>query len=365
MSSRSLAFALIAAFATACLEQEESIVVHADGSLTVQVAAKGNATDLGDGYAVPLHAPWRAADAATLAWMREIGPDTGSATARDALAAGRWGKDDAELRAVADFASAADLPRVFAAPGEPYRDAFLERETSLSVERKGGRTVYVFERRYGARRYADLAVFEGLDRQLPEEIGTRVMNEEPLTDEQWLAVTTVVQSAFRRSAAGFAREALIAVYTLGDASISTAAVERALERVDRAVTAASSEAALRRMYAWVCDHDGDDELALPPDINPELLVRGALRAEIERALAEDGVAARTRNAVHERLERAFTAFDATVDLADEKLALRVELPGKVIDGNYAELEGSTAVWRFEGQELRDRELRMRAISVVE
>ncbi|MCP3919061.1 MAG: hypothetical protein GY711_26255 [bacterium] len=64
---------LLVCLAPACLESEESIVVSPDGTITIQVTASGDASDLADGYAVPLHGPWRASDETTSRWIRDVG----------------------------------------------------------------------------------------------------------------------------------------------------------------------------------------------------------------------------------------------------------------------------------------------------
>ena len=72
-----------------------------------------------------------------------------------------------------------------------------------------------------------------------------------------------------------------------------------------------------------------------------------------------------RNAVRERLEWNFSSHDQASDLSDEHFVVRVTMPGDVVGGNYAELEGRTAIWRFEGKALFGRAEHLEVISVVE
>jgi hypothetical protein len=348
-----------------CVENEEEVVVGADGSLDVAMRSKGNPKDLVGGYPLPLDGPWRAQDETTLRWIERIGPDTGSAASAAQFDAGRWEvgeKDETTLAVAAHFRSAADLPRLIAPESEPYRTAHLDRETTLVVEHKGARTVYTFQRTFGARRWRDWQVLSDLDEHLPEDVMEPLSNSEPLSDAQWATLTEIVRGLYRDSAAAFARDALTAVYTQGDASLPTAAIGPALAEVDRSVVELVTEARLRDVYAAALASEDDE---LDPALNPDLLVRDTLRQALRRSLAASAVEAATVYAVLGRLEWNFTAFDQTTDLCDEKFAVSVEMPGVVVLGNYGELEGSRASWSFEGQELRDQAKVLRVVSVVE
>jgi hypothetical protein len=72
-----------------------------------------------------------------------------------------------------------------------------------------------------------------------------------------------------------------------------------------------------------------------------------------------------RNAVLERLEWNLTAIDQTSDLGDEELKLSLRLPGRIVDGNFDVLEDGRARWSRKGEDLRDRDLVLRAVSVLE
>jgi hypothetical protein len=355
-----LALALVLA---ACIENEERISVRRDGALTVVMTSKGDAEDLASGYPLALGAPWVAADAGTREWIARIGADTGSAAAARGLAA--WtDRPEGELRlsAGAHFASAAELPRHLAPPDEVYRTAFLERGTRLGIESRGGRSVYTFERTYGARRWADRAVLAGLEGRFSAEVQRRLEHSEPLTDEHWSEIAPIVVEGYVRSGLSFAREALVSIYVDGDASLPTEVLGSALDAVAAEVRARIDEARLRRLYQALVER-GDGEVMADAELNPDLALREALRSSLRASLAPGPEP--TRNAVLERLEHAFTAFDATGDLQDESFRVAVEMPGTIVDGNYDELDGPAAVWEFEGKALDDRALVLRVVSVVE
>jgi hypothetical protein len=338
---------------SACLEIEETVEVRADGSVSVSVRAKGDPEDLAAGFPLPTWGAWRAADDVTLAWL-----------------AGQPLPQDAEaVRVTADFGSVADLPRWWAPPTEPYRSAYLERTTELQVLRRGTRTVYVFTRRIGARRFRDLSPAARIDAGLDEDLRAALEAQENLTPQQWERAVGVVREAYREACLSQARAALVGIYVEGDAALPLAAHGRALARVEQAVGGAITEERLRRLYSLLHNASAAPEkprVEIPPELDLDLAAREALRSALPAALAQAGVAEAVRNAVLERLEWGFTSLDQTTDLGDEGLLLRLHLPGRIVEGNFADLdEDGAAVFAVQGQDLHEREVVWRAVSVVE
>jgi hypothetical protein len=337
----------------ACLEIEEEVEVRADGSASVTVRAKGDQPDLDEGFPVPTWGAWRGADATTLAWL------SGEPLPEDS--------DGVTLQA--DFASVAELPGFFAPPGEPYRSAYLRRTSELQVLRKGARSVYVFTRTLGARRQADWSASARIDAGLDDDLREALEAERDLTPEQWERAVTVVRRAYSDASRSIVRAALSGVYTLGDASLPLGAFERVLARVDRDVAGTITEPRLRNLYALLRNASAkpdDEREVIPPELDLDRLTREAVRTALGEALAAEGLETAVRNAVFEGLEWSFTALDQTADLGDEKLRLRLRLPGRIVDGNFTELdEQGAAVFEVEGPELSDREVVWRAVSVLE
>jgi len=346
--------------ASACIESEEEIEVRSDGSLAVSVKCTGGASDLATGFALPLGQPWTLAE-------NSPGVALSSALGRAPRLVAVEGVTEPENKsratARAHFASAAELPRFYAPADEPYRDAYLARDTRLSISTSGGRTVYVFERTFGARTWGERYALAGLEKRLPEDIQETLRESADFSDAQWDVLAPIVTEEYEKSALSFARDALVSTYTLGDASLPTAVLQSTLDALRRDLRSTLDEARLRRMYAALREEDADFEH--DPDVNPDLLVRGLLRDGIARELSAAQVPETTRNSILGRLEWSFTAFDATADLQDESFSVHVTLPGTVIDGNFAELEGSRASWEFDGEELADKPVVLRAVSVVE
>src|SRR5260221_188934 len=131
---------------SSCLDNDEEITVRPNGSVTVQISARGKAKDLADGYPVPLEGPWVAENDATREWIRLLGADTGSAAVRGNLDAlkGRSAllpdDKDIELRVTAPFPSVKDLPRFLAPESNAFRTPHLERSTDLRPAKKAGRS---------------------------------------------------------------------------------------------------------------------------------------------------------------------------------------------------------------------------------
>jgi len=336
----------------ACLEIEEEVLVRPDGSATVTVTAKGDEEDLAEGFPIPTFAPWRAADEITLAW----------------LSGQPLPKDNDGARMTADFASVAALPAFWASPTEPYRSALLQRSSDLQVLRKGARTIYVFTRTLGARRFADWSPSARIEAGLDDELRAALEAELELTPQQWERAVALVCSSYRDASRAVVRAALAGVYTRGEAGLPVDAFERVLERTERAVAESITETRLRSLYALLRNASAKPDAEreeIPPELDLDRVAREAMRSALPTALADADLAEGVRNAVLEGLEWSFTAIDQTGDLDDEKLQLRLQLPGRIVDGNFDALEEGAAVWTVEGKALHDREVVCRAVSVLE
>jgi len=345
--SRALPLALLASLA-ACLEVEESVAVRPDGSVHVVVAAKGDRADLENGFPLPTWGAWRGANEATVNWL------CGAGSAKDSL----------ELAVQADFRNIGQLPQYWAPPGEPYRTAGLSRTTELEVTTKGCRTIYTFTRVLGARRFADWSPSARIEANLDDELRKTLEAQGDLDNEQWGRATVLVRKAYEEATRATVRSALAGIYTRGSADLGVEAFEQVLERVVSAVGQPISEPRLRALYFLLRHQQGQRE-AIPEQLDLDRTTRGVVRQELPAALAEAGVAEGVCNAMLESLEWNFAALDQTNDLGDEKLSLRLALPGRIVDGNFDRLEDGSAVWKIDGGDLHDRDVMLRAVSVVE
>lgn len=339
----------------ACIETEEHVVVHPDLGLDVTLRASGDRGDLRSGYPLPLEGPWAARDGATQAWL--------DATRRGTVDPDADPGESAELELSASFASADELPRWFAPAAHPYRTAFLERDTQVSVEQRGGRRVYRFERVFRARPEVGHDVWEQAKRALPDDLRDKAEHPEELEPEEWASLLDRLQPRIGEQAAELARDALLGIYTEGDATLSAAGHERIVDEARRVALETCDRATLDRLYELL-RAGRSEELG---ELGRSLEARGreALRDVLAEGLANEGVAVEVANAVLARLEWTYTALDHDDDLADEGFDLSVELPGTIVGGNFDALEDGRATWRFEGKDLYRRDVRMEAVSVLE
>jgi len=362
----------------ACLESEEELRVHDDGSVDVRWRVNGDAADLAAGFPLPLGGPWRTADAGAERWLAEVGPATGGEGVR-ARARGFTAEPDerVELTVEGSFASVDALPRWTAPEDAPYRSAYLERRTALAVERKGGRTVYVFERTLAAPASAGRRIWHRVGDALPEELEAKLdrihreQRETPanaLTPAEWETVADVVRGEYGGGAEWLAREAVGALYTRGDASLSVERFERVVATTRQAVDARLSTDTIvalhRALLAHAADEREDDGPSPFRTFEDDL--RRTLRESLGSSLAAEGLDPRKRNAVLGQLEWHLTALDHATDLGDEELTLRVHLPGRIVAGDYDRLgSDGEAVWTLDGSVLAERDVRLRAVSVLE
>ena len=353
---------------SACLENEEEIEVFPDGAVQVTVTASGDLADLSDGFSVPLGPDWQPLGEDSRRWMRLIGPETGSAFVQKQAEAvqgiwiGQTGDDEAQLSSRRVFDRFQDWSRWYVPEGIPYRTAYLERSASLKVESHGGRQVFLFERTYHGRRYAGLNAFEHAYESLPETLQKKLADHDAITNEEWRIVSSRISKACQHAAELFVRDAVSSVFIEGDASLRPAALPEISDHVRNAVRGVLSPERLARLYEWLSS-DGDGE----EDPGAQLMhdLRQAIRTTLKKDLEQENITPGTRNAVLFALEWGFTAFDHTDDLGDEKFAVTLSLPGVLIDGNYGEVVQGRARWEFEGPELRDRDMVLRAVSVLE
>jgi hypothetical protein len=248
---------------------------------------------------------------------------------------------DHHRHAEARFASAADLPASFGAPDDP---APLHARTSLTMTPlDGGRVRYTFERRYAPRDWAWRARLERL--AFPDELKQALSapREGPLADDLLRRALEALLSLARDEARAHLDRALDAVAPGADAATHL----RARAALDRRFAA-----------AWKADE------LLPAARHPEQL--GPLEARFREQVAADAAAAAREAlggdpALEARARAAFEAarrdLDVTQDLRDERFVVRVTLPVPVVahDGEALEDGGRTVVFRFQGEDLCDRE----------
>ena len=361
---------------TACLENEEFVEVRTNGSVVVKQLVKGDIVDLPTGYNVPLGAPWIPLDDGAKRWLQHLGSDSGSLEVQaraDALdwkaAVGNKRDDGMTLTVEAVFPTVGDWPRFYAPESEPYRSAYLERSASLTIEEKGDRTLYVFERTYHGRRYRGFDLIDRLEEAFSGDLQQKIDELQPLTSAEVRAVADVAMREHRALFDNFARSAFEMVYTHGSGGLPPEVAERARTDAVDAVGAVFTEHFVSgfwgRIRDWAATLDEESEV-IPESPLDELehLLRGTFRSAIRDTLAAEGLAEQVQNEVAFGIEWNFTEYDYSIDLNDEKFLLSVAMPGKVVGGNYHDLNDGRAEWTFESGDLKDRDQVMRVVSVL-
>ncbi len=356
-----------------CLENEEVIEVNADGSVHVVVAAHGSQMqDLADGYPVPLSGVWSARNEDTEQWLARVGPDTGGALAQEKAGANPWldqdGKPrDVRLEVEATFGDISQIPETFAPENEPYRDAYSTRSAALRIERRGGRRVYLLERVFHRRDYRNVTFAEWLQRNTPKELEEAVKDSKNLTDAQWNQLVKLVQDALVHTHRALVERTLVEIYVHSDSSLPTQEWKRIVDSVvEAALKPASAErlSMIRRL-----SDERDRQPSHLKGENPfeelEEEMRARLREQLTSSLDSAGLPLKVRNAVLERLERHLTDMGHTDDLGDESFKIKVRMPGTIVGGNYDSVDGATASFSFQGEDLRDRDVRLQVVSVVD
>ena len=354
-----------------CLENSEVIEVRADGSVKVTLAAQGDAADLASGYPMPFGGPWQPQGDDTLRWLATVGPDTGSAGVQRAVAAAPWldaaGKPrQVRLAVVGEFANAAAIPEWLAPAGEPQRTAYSRRSASLWVEQHGGRTVFTFERVFRPRDWRNLSPSEWIDRHLPQEIREQFEHQQPLSEAQWNQVFALVQAGLERSARALVERTLLGLCIDGGECLPAGKWRAVSDGTVRAAMAPFTRArfdAIRRHVEQ--KGEGDAKAGPEPFAALEQDVRTALRQGLGGQLAGAGFGDEPRQAALARLDLELAALSHTDDLGDETFKVAVHMPGVIVAGNHDAIDGSAATFTFEGKDLRDREVTLRVVSVVE
>lgn len=369
LASAALPFLLVLPLA-ACLENEEEIVIGADGSVAVTVTARGKVDDLAAGFPVPLDGPWQARGASTELWLREVGPATGGAWAQDRAPEVDWralgvDPEKLELSASARFASVEDWPRFFAPASEPYREAYSERSASLRVERRGPYTVYTFERTFHARKSAGYSLFETLFESTvdwPADLAERIDEKQPLFPEDWPFLARELQAVFARVFRNFAADAL---RVDDDGPYPRAVAASITDDVTARIAALVTEERLMKLLAEMRAREEQGEEDVGPLLELEHEARELLRASIRERLTALALPDPVIFTVLGRVEFGLTAADHSADVAGEKFKVRVELPGTIVSGNYDALDDDGARWEFDDEALTDRDHVLRVVSIEE
>ena len=245
---------------------------------------------------------------------------------------GKSEETEATLAVQAHFDSVGDLPSFFVPSEEPYRTAYLARETSLSIDRRPEGRLFVFQRIY---RGFERGRLDPLGQTaLPEEIQQKLDAKEALTRIELGQVASLLAAEHERAAEALARDAMLGLFTEGD--LDPAELAGVLEEMRSASRSLITESRLGRLLE-LAQSDGDAAGKALQEMEQEW--RDLLRKTLARSLSIRDVPETAQNAVQYALEWQFTAFDHASDVGDESFVLKVKMPGTIVSGNFARIEG--------------------------
>jgi hypothetical protein len=377
MSRHALCLAFLLPGLAGCLKTTERLLIAPDGSVRATVTAEGDLADLREGYPVPFHSGFAPAGTDSARWLAEAGGAAEPGKVDPTRPPEPWRdergepRERIELRVAGAFPSVDAMPGVYAPPSDPYGTAHLQRETRLDIAKRDGRTIYVFERVFRRRSATMHQLWESL-RKSHEGLSETLRRRETPAEAEIAAAVASFRSTLHASCAWLAREAVAAIYTHGGAALSLADHASILEGTARGTGAlidgAMPEDAIRELVRIAVAGPTAPPGAPRPRLlleELEIRLRDTLRLALAEALGRTQMEGPMRHGVLARLEWLITAEDATTDLGDERFVLEVALPGRVVSGNFQRQDGSLVTWEFEGKDMLDRDVVLRAVSVLE
>jgi hypothetical protein len=349
-----------------CLKHKETFSVSADGHVHLAILATGDARDLADGSLVPTSPGWIPEGRDVVAWRAQPKAAGSSPAVDESLWRRPDGKarDDVQIGASRAFARVEDLPTSSANPGDPYPEGALRFTTRLQVRKEGGRVVYVFERTYHAVPGAVRRTWNRLTERVQKHLG-RIWDGAPLTDDEKREIATALREAMLDVGDRLARDAVAAHYVEGAATLPLATRERALTEVHDAVAKLVSLKKLVGVLDAERAQAKKNDASVSPLLRLDQEFRDTIRATLRASALGAGLGEAEVNGVLHAYEVSLVRNDAAQDFDDDDFEVEVKLPGTIVGGNFASAEGATARFVLRGADLQDKDVLLRAESVLE
>lgn len=338
-NSVSITVMVCCAALSGCVERTERLVIAPDGAVHWHVKHETDSLEeMHGGDAVPqLAAAWLVAETSR----------------RD-----DEGKEHFTLTAEAEFKPGRPLPANYAAPTDADADLYLQFPTQVWIERRSDGLYYHFTRTYQPRAWAPVAALQKRYLDVPME---ELKDTEPV---QWSPADRVkaVRSLAEfeaRKALHFARLAFLKI-TPDAAPDRWLGVQRevliAVEQLDYATVAR-----LLEPRENVLDEENVQAAidAATTRFHEKLMER--LKGAVRTAGGYDGTQSSNFMAEYDRQRK---EYEVTVDLADDKFNISVEMPGVIVASNADQAIGSTASWQLSGEMFRDCTVELMATSRV-
>lgn len=328
------AAAFAALVAGGCLERKETVVVGADGGVTIKIRYEGKEEELNTLDALP---------------KEENGWTVSRGEHKD--------KEDKEthfLTAEQSFKPGAALPRSYAAEDDRDRALYTDFPTTLRIERRADGTYYHFARVYSPRRWAYVQFWEAqaLDddvKKLAEKKADELTREERVRLMKAFGdFEAMRQVELAQAAAAALGDALPQDRWLG----ARRAALDVYENLDYDALAAE----LETLDAEARDRRTEEEVT-------RLLERA--RGAMMEALNTGGCREDCAEMFARALKRATREYDITAQVGGHAFRIAVHMPGEIVAHNADKVDDDgEAIWEFTGEAFRDRSYELRVTSRV-
>jgi len=326
-----LAITIASFLLVGCLEREEKITIHQDGSLNVEWKLSGDEGDLKEGLAVPKGLPWKVET-----WVEK--------------------KEEGEslhYLAKADFADLGAFSKAI-----DFSPEDLRIDQSLERRNVNQRTYYIFKRIYRGRDWWKFQRVEErtVDKKLLDKAGDRDKGFKSLNSEERSALARGLVDwevgTVRLLVSDILGRAMVdSGMSMTDSGITPDLIARSLSELSAAYRSVLTEQLVIEVLSME-EKAGDEELAR---IEAELM-------DVERAVLSQHF---SKVDIGKYLLNGRKKFGLSRDLDGESFKLIVNMPGKVILTNGELQNADTAYYEFSGTDLMKRDIRFEVVSVME
>lgn len=311
--------------ACGCVEREEKIRIHEDGSANVSILFKADGWDeLYPGRVPASSEGWRLTKT--------------TATLAD-------GKVKYNLSADKEFGPGVALPNTYAHDGLDDAHLHLVFETSLVTEKRDDGTYYHFQRVYKKRDWAHVALLKEI---VPDNRMRNLMKKDPkelpLFEREALLRGMTEVELYKKLA--FARGAFLQV-TPGLPG------QDGWLKLFNEVLDLRASLDYRKLAQLLGREDAtsDEALAEAADRFEQSILQN-LQAGLRMHCGYDETQEQSFFKRYHELEKGYRISE---DIEGESFNIAIEMPGEIIGCNVKHVDGAKAVWEFTGKALKDRD----------
>ena len=324
---------LISLLLFGCLERKEHITIKEDATVVIQADfSTDSINELLEGDALP---------SMQAGWLTE-----------DSVQEDEEGKKTFHISARAIFPPDIDLPQNYAALDDVNPDLYLQFPTTLKIEQRDDGTYYHFRRKYERRSWAHL---ETLKKQLLNEPLEKFQGRE-LEDLSKNDLTKLLKAFIDFESAKlitFARKAFL--------EVSPDLPQDHWLYVHQSMNQFKNEVNYDRLLALmkIPDKQERDEALEEEAEQWELAAINRLRKALKEYCHIGGSQIKT---FMKRYDWHSRYYKITEDLGDDTFEITVEMPGEIVASNANSVKGNEATWKFDGTQIRDRDLELMVTS---